>query len=104
MITQKNTKGGCEMATRKTKGKIVTFSVEAPTAHRVMLAGTFNNWDYTGTPLKRISKEGIWSKDLNLNPGRYEYKFVVDGSWVNDPRNRNTTRNPYGTENSMVEV
>jgi 1,4-alpha-glucan branching enzyme len=89
---------------KATKGASVTFAIEAPKANKVMLAGSFNNWDHTSMPLKRTNKEGLWAKDMVLNPGKYEYKFVVDGNWINDPRNRKTIRNPFGTENSLIEV
>lgn len=89
---------------KATKGTNVTFSIEAPKANKVMLAGSFNKWDHTSIPLKRANKEGVWTREMVLNPGRYEYKFVVDGNWINDPRSRKTVRNPFGTENSLIEV
>jgi len=92
------------IAKKATKEKTVTFAIEAPKANKVMLAGSFNNWNHTNAPLKRVNKEGLWTKNMALNPGRYEYKFIVDGSWINDPRNRKTVRNPFGTENSLIEV
>lgn len=85
-------------------GKKVSFAIEAPAANSVMLAGDFNEWDYETTPLKRVGRSNIWKSDLYLKPGRYEYKFVVDGNWVSDPRNSNKVRNNFGTENSVIEV
>ncbi len=30
---------------------------------------------------------------VNLAEGDYEYKFLVDGQWVNDPANTDVTKN-----------
>jgi hypothetical protein len=47
---------------------------------------------------------GIWEKILMLYPGRYEYKFLVDGQWWNDPGNDRVCPNSFGTLNSIVKV
>jgi hypothetical protein len=39
-----------------------------------------------------------------LKPGKYEYKYVVDGQWQKDPFNNLFTKNTYGTENSIIEI
>jgi 1,4-alpha-glucan branching enzyme len=91
------------LATR-TKSKRVTFTLNAPDAKKVTLGGDFNNWDYKRTPLQRNTKDRTWEKELTLAPGRYEYKFMVDGNWVNDPSNNNRVRNSFGTENSVIEI
>ncbi len=41
---------------------------------------------------------------LALLPGRYEYKFVVDGHWIPDPNALENVLNPHGTLNSVMEV
>jgi hypothetical protein len=43
------------------------------------VAGTFNDWNTTATPLKK-SGDGEWKAELQLLPGRYEYKLLVDGA------------------------
>ena len=53
---------------------------EAPGATAVAVAGSFNDWDTESTPLQH-EDEGQWSVKLDLPPGRYEYKFLVDGCW-----------------------
>jgi len=82
--------------------KSIAFKLFSPKAKRVSVAGTFNNWDTTKLAAKKDTK-GNWSVKANLKPGRYEYKFFVDGSWINDP-NAGTVYNSYGTQNSVVEV
>ncbi len=52
----------------------------------VKLAGTFNNWDQNGLTLTRDGDE--WVIGLNLKPGKYLYKFIVDGQWLTDPGNK----------------
>lgn len=55
-------------------------------AKRVFVSGTFNAWSTTQTPM-RASDSG-WTVTLNLEPGRYAYKFIVDGKWINDSYNK----------------
>ena len=72
-------------------------------ATRVSLGGDFNGWASDTTPLKRDGS-GHWEATVELAPGRYEYKFMVDGEWVPDPLAREQVWNQYGTLNSVVEV
>lgn len=53
-------------------------------AKAVFLAGTFNNWDPAATPMQPTS-DNEWAVEMDLAPGRYEYKFVVDGEWHCEP-------------------
>ncbi len=80
----------------------VEFRFYYPKAKRVSLAGTFNDWQ-TNKLLAKKDLNGNWTVKVNLKPGRYEYKFFVDGSWINDPKS-NAVYNPFGTQNSVVEV
>jgi 1,4-alpha-glucan branching enzyme len=86
-----------------TKTKPAEFKLYAPGAKRVSLAGTFNNWDIKALPAKKDSK-GNWTAKLNLKPGRYEYKFFADGSWLNDPRCTACVSNNFGSQNCIIEV
>ena len=81
----------------------VTFVLLDLGAKQVSLAGEFNGWASNGTPMKR-DDAGHWETTLALPPGRYEYKFVVDGEWVPDPQARDQVRNQHGTLNSVIEV
>lgn len=84
------------------KAKALEFKLHAPQARKVSLAGSFNNWN-TRTTTARKDKDGNWMIKMNLKPGRYEYKFFVDGNWINDPH-REAISNAFGTQNSVVEV
>lgn len=83
--------------------KPTEFRFFAPQAKRVSLAGNFNNWDTKALTAKKDSR-GNWSVKVNLRPGRYEYKFVVDGTWLNDPRCSACASNSFGSQNCIVEV
>ena len=81
----------------------VFFSVFAPDASEVYVVGDFNNWNLDGE--SRMYKEGaFWAKRINLNSGRYRYRFVIDGKWTEDPNNPSKELNPYGEMDSLLEV
>jgi 1,4-alpha-glucan branching enzyme len=84
------------------KEKSVSFKLFSPKAKKVSVAGSFNNWD-TGKFSAKKDAKGNWTVKMDLKPGRYEYKFFVDGSWINDPEAK-AVFNSYGTQNSVVEV
>ena len=85
------------------QSKRVLFSISAPEAKAVSLAGGFNEWDTQSLPMKRDPK-GVWKVTLDLNPGRYEYRFLVDGVWRDDPSAKEKVDNPFGTHNSVRTV
>jgi hypothetical protein len=57
----------------------------------------------TVTPMIRL-EDGKWAKELALPPGRYEYRFVVDGQWVDDPAATELIPNSFGTANAVLLV
>lgn len=81
----------------------VAFSVFAPEAKEVYLAGEFNNWQLNEGS-RMMQNNGTWIKKLNLNHGKYRYRFVVDGDWLEDTKNPLKEVNPYGSVDSLVEV
>lgn len=83
--------------------KPVDFNLAMPQAHSVTLAGTFNNWDTDRTPLRKDTG-GEWKTTIWLPKGRYEYRFVVDGQWMSDPKAKGDIANPFGTNNSVLIV
>lgn len=84
----------------KSKSKKVQFNLYAPEAERVFLAGDFNNWDFNDLPMKK-AKKGTWEANFALPPGRYEYRFRVDGVWHDDPNATERVENPFGSQNSV---
>ena len=78
------------------------FSLHAPEATKVYLAGDFNDWNPEQYSMRKF-KSGMCTKKLKLAPGRYEYKFVVDGEWWTDPANDNCQKTDVGM-NSVIDV
>ena len=90
-------------SSKRQKVKKTEFSLLAPSAQSVFLSGDFNQWDLSSHPLKR-DKNGMWKISLNLNPGQYGYRFLVDGEWQNDPGCPTCVENPFGTLNCVKIV
>lgn len=82
---------------------IIEFKITLPKAKTVAVAGSFNGWDPARTPL-RNEGGGVWRVFLPLNTGRYEYLFVVDGQWQEDPVAKEFSTNPFGGHNSVLTV
>ena len=79
----------------------LVFSLYAPHVSKVELAGDFSGW----VPIllrKDKHNDGMWTLDVSLKPGVYEYKFVVDGAWIADPENADTVDDTHGGRNSLV--
>ena len=81
----------------------VVFSVFAPEAKEVHVAGDFNGWKLDGDS-RLISNNGTWSRKMNLDAGRYHYRFVIDGKWMEDFNNPKRDMNPFGQQNSLLEI
>jgi 1,4-alpha-glucan branching enzyme len=85
----------------KTKGAVSFCIKPVRAAKKVLLAASFNEWKPVA--LKR-QKDGSYSATVNLRPGTYEYKFIVDDEWTVDPDNPTWAMNPYGTFNSVAQI
>ncbi len=86
------------------------FTCHAPAARAVFLAGTFNGWDPKATPMIKDA-EGNWDVAVPLSPGRYEFRFVVDGVSCCEPGCEGAQHgcskcvpNSSGTMNRLIEV
>jgi 1,4-alpha-glucan branching enzyme len=92
-------------SSRKTspKTKRVRFDFHAPEAQRVSLAGDFNGWNVEALPMRR-NHHGTWNASLSLEPGRYEYRFYVDGAWQDDSNAQERVENPFGSFNCVRVV
>jgi 1,4-alpha-glucan branching enzyme len=87
--------------------KRIVFTFYAPEAKSVHLAGSFNDWDVLSYPLRLVTKgraSGTWSRILYLEPGVYEYRFIVDGIWHDDPNATELWTNEFGCFNCVVWV
>lgn len=68
----------------------------------VFLAGTFNNWSATATPMSYDPANDIWTTTIEFTPGSYGYKFVHKGRWFIDPANKCTYKDGQGGLNSWA--
>lgn len=82
----------------------VLFSVKLPGVHDVKLAGDFNGWVPDRNVLSLKEDGGIWRKFVFLAPGSYQYKFVIDDEWREDPHNGLSVRDSLGGQSSVVVV
>ncbi len=82
----------------------VTFTFDSGDAQEIHLCGDFNRWSPGTVRMIRLNGNGHWERRLVLPPGRYEYKFLVDGEWTPDPQGRECVRNAIGSTNSVVVV
>jgi chromosome partitioning protein len=73
-------------------------------ARRLAIAGDFNNWSPAATPLRPNEELGVWEAAVDLAPGRYRYRLVVDDHWTTDPHNSYVETNPFGELNNIIEV
>jgi len=81
----------------------ILFTVQAPGASRVELAGDFNHWA-DNVSMNDDDEDGIWVAIASLDPGVYQYKFVIDGEWMTDPENPVSVDDSHSGKNSVVVV
>lgn len=82
----------------------VLFVQPGDRGRRVYVAGDFNKWSATATPLRHDEHLNVWQACVNIPPGRYRYRLVVDGSWEQDEYNSYVESNPFGELNNIIEV
>ena len=87
----------------RSSSREVEFTLSAPDAKKVSIAGPFNDWNTQAMPMKK-GKDGSWKIKLKLPPGKCEYKYFVDGSWLNDIAHSESAPNPFGTNNCVITV
>ena len=80
------------------------FQISAPEAKDVYIVGDFNHWKISDASRLLRHEDGRWEKSYTLTPGKYRYKFVVDGEWVLDSLNQEKEQNPYGTYDSVKKL
>lgn len=84
---------------------VTRFVFVAPQASSVHLTGEFLEWSEDGVPMVDPRGTGVWTVDLPLDPGVYQYSFVVDGrEWIPDPLAVSQVDDGFGRQNSVVIV
>lgn len=91
------------MSAQKLPKQKVTFSLLAPEAHSVQLAGDFTDWQAAPLDLKR-QQDGIWKATISLEPGEHQYRLLVDGQWQDDPNCAMHLPNEFGSQNCVCVV
>lgn len=81
----------------------VEFTLDAPEATKVELAGDFTGWQQKPLAFTR-QKTGIWKLTVKLPVGSYQYRYLVDGQWQNDPDCNTRCQNEFGSENCVCKV
>ncbi len=69
-------------------------------AHRVMLAGSFNNWRPDVLPMTKT--DSGWIANVKLGKGKYWYKFIVNNQWQVDGDNLSSENDGLGNVNSVM--
>ena len=83
--------------------RICRFEFQHSKATEVCIAGSFNDWHPSATPMVALG-DGRWVKELTLPLGRHEYRFVVNGEWADDPSAKELVPNPHGGTNALLIV
>jgi hypothetical protein len=82
------------------KDSIVTFYLRNNlNARNVMLAGSFNDWKPDALAMTRT--DSGWIAFVKLGPGKWWYKFIVNGRWIVDPDNTISENDGLGNVNSV---
>ncbi len=82
---------------------IVEFRIYKPRATFVSIVGDFNYWNPENDLLTK-GKDGVWRLQKKLYPGKYRYKYIIDGDWVPDLYNSNSGSDNSGTICSIIEI
>ena len=83
----------------------VKFSLYAPQAHSINLIGDFNGWGSEQQLSLHPQGNGIWTVEVPLPPGRYQYALLIDGkNMVTDPRAEQHVSDDFGRKNAVITV
>lgn len=105
LINQKNQRADftCSLALAVESLPVHRFEIKGyGSAQSVRVAGSFNAWNSSADQLRRVGD--AWVLERSFTPGRYAYKYVIDGNWITDPANPNIEREASGNENSILQV
>ena len=83
---------------------LVEFSLDAPGATTVAVAGDFSGWE-SDFVLDDADGDGIWTGRIPITPGVHQYMFVIDGTdWVTDPSAQRYADDGFGNRNAVLAV
>jgi len=73
-------------------------------ADRIFLVGDFNQWDESSMPMRQ-DRDGIWRVTVELPLGHcYEFRYLIDGTWMSDSHADGFAQNSFGISNSIVQT
>ena len=96
-------KAPIQLGPRQTQ-KGVLFNYYDPIAQSVQLVGDFSGWKPVKNLMVQEKENKIWKCIVPLDPGKYQYKFIVDGEWKIDPYNPEVVSGDVGVNNSLIVV
>jgi hypothetical protein len=85
---------------RYNKGIVQFFLPGNTKVRKVFIAGSFNDWAPRKTAMQRV--DSGWIVKIALKPGKYFYKYILDGNWITDPNNRFDENDGMGNINSVL--
>jgi 1,4-alpha-glucan branching enzyme len=83
--------------------RVFRFGLEVAGAQRVSVVGTFNNWDPEAAPMRCVGGTR-WFVYCPVETGRHEYRFMVDGRMVDDPKGEEFVPAAQGGRNAVLRV
>ena len=90
-------------AAKKVTTRWIPYEVKLSGARDVVITGDFVHWAPQGVPLSYDGGE-TWRTALDLPPGEYQYRLIVNGQWADDPQAVKRVPNGYGSENCILVV
>jgi 1,4-alpha-glucan branching enzyme len=93
----------CRATERSRQPGHVIFRFHDEGAERVRLVADFAGWETQPIDLRQ-QDNGDWQLTVELPPGRYSYRFLVNDQWKDDPESKDYEFNSYGTLNAVVVV
>ncbi|MGM5468787.1 isoamylase early set domain-containing protein [Flavobacteriaceae bacterium LMO-SS05] len=83
----------------------VTFAVPAENAKQVSVLGSFNEWNTKKAVALKKLKNGTFKGTVDLEKDNsYEFKYLVDGTYVNDGQADAYAWNDFGAENGVLNL
>lgn len=83
--------------------RLVSLVAKVAGAKEVIVTGAFTNWAKDRVKMRQVGPDQ-WKADLQLAPGEYQYRLIVDGKWQDHPEASKRAANPFGTENCILSV
>jgi hypothetical protein len=83
--------------------RAISLLAKVKGAKEVILSGVFNGWAKDRIKMQQVGPDQ-WRADLQLAPGEYQYRLIVDGKWQDHPEASRRIANPYGTQNCVLSV